>query len=294
MRYQIILIWIAMLFVLNPAIAQEKTKQAVPPLSASIASSAGKMEAVSSSKEQIAVLREQNKIIREYQNSLLSTVYWALGGIVGIAAFLAGFSWWTNNRIYELDKLRFREEVTSQIKEMESRVSLQLEASRTEFLRLAESRIDANNTKFISDMSEIKKNIETVKSDIEKSISAVRMEVSTLGNELKETKVGFSNSEYELRSVEQYVWDLRGVPANILLTQSQGLDAALKSEDKWRIDNTIKGMKETISEKIISKNKTMSKGMIDSILKVLEKATSYNTIAISELRELIQKIKVDG
>jgi len=294
MRYQIILIWIAMLFVLNPAIAQEKTKQAVPPLSASIASSAGKMEAVSSSKEQIAVLREQNKIIREYQNSLLSTVYLALGGIVGIAAFLAGFSWWTNNRIYELDKLRFREEVTSQIKEMESRVSLQLEASRTEFLRLAESRIDANNTKFISDMSEIKKNIETVKSDIEKSISAVRMEVSTLGNELKETKVGFSNSEYELRSVEQYVWDLRGVPANILLTQSQGLDAALKSEDKWRIDNTIKGMKETISEKIISKNKTMSKGMIDSILKVLEKATSYNTIAISELRELIQKIKVDG
>lgn len=292
MRYQIIVILIAILFALNPAIAQEKTKQPAPHLSTSLVSSDVKMDATLSSKEQIAALREQNTIIRDYQGSLLSTVYWALGGVFAMAALLTGFSWWTNNKIYELDKSRFREEVTSQIKEMESRVSLQLEASRTEFLRLVESRIDANNTKFTSDMSEIKKNIETVKSDIEKSISAVRMEVDTVGNELKETKVALSDSEWDLRSVESYVWELKGVPSNILLTQAQGVEAAIKSKNKWRIENTIEAMKKTISEEIIPKNYTMRKDVIDMIRKKVEKADSYNSIALSELSELFQKIKV--
>jgi hypothetical protein len=292
MRYQICLIWIVLLLVLNPAIAQEKTNQPEPQMSTNLVSSVHKMDEATSSKEQIIILREQNKIIREYNGSLLSTVHWALAGIFGIAALLAGFSWWTNSKLYAAEKSRFREEVNSQIKEMDSRLAIGLEASRTEFLRLAESRIDANVNRLLKDIYELKNHVEIVKSDIEESISSVGKDIEVVRGDLKVTQKSISIAEWDLRSVEKIVWDIRGVPLNILATQYQALEAALKIDEKWRIESILNEIKKTLKEKVIGKNETLPNDIPDLMIALLNRATDYNPILVSEIIQIIRKLPI--
>jgi hypothetical protein len=292
MRYQIILLCIATLFILNPAIVQGKTEQPISKSSINLIPSIIKTDEVLSTKEHIAILNEQNKIIREYQSSLLTTVHWALGVIFGIALLLTGFNWWTNNRIYEADKSRFMDEVGSQIKEMESRVALDLEASRTEFLRLTESRIDANVSRLLSDISEIKNHIEKVRSDIEKSILSVQKDIGAVGDTLKETAKSISAAEWDLRQVESNVWEIKGIPANILITQNQGLRAALESKKKLYIDYTLGEIKKTIKEKITPVNESVPRAQIDNLLENLKNAADYNPVLAAEVVELAKVMKV--
>jgi hypothetical protein len=67
------------------------------------------------------------KAIREYHNSLLDTVYWTLGVVIGLVLVIIGSSWYTNFRLYEADKARMLEEVERKIAEANSRISRDLQ-----------------------------------------------------------------------------------------------------------------------------------------------------------------------
>jgi hypothetical protein len=54
--------------------------------------------------EEVIVLRAQLEVMRQYDQSLLSTVYWSLSVIVALVILLAGYGWYTNFRVYERDK----------------------------------------------------------------------------------------------------------------------------------------------------------------------------------------------
>jgi hypothetical protein len=64
-----------------------------------------------SESEQIAVLKEQVKIMREYNQSILDTIYYALGGLVTTIAIVIGLGWYTNFRIYKNDLSNIRNEL---------------------------------------------------------------------------------------------------------------------------------------------------------------------------------------
>lgn len=61
-------------------------------------------EELRDAKQQIKLLETQIELMKEYQGSLLDTVYWALGGVFLIVGLLLGFGWFSNFRIYERDK----------------------------------------------------------------------------------------------------------------------------------------------------------------------------------------------
>ena len=58
--------------------------------------------------EKLAVLQAQLNLMREYDQRLLNTVYWSLGGMGGVILLVIGLGWYTNFRLYtrELDTLR--------------------------------------------------------------------------------------------------------------------------------------------------------------------------------------------
>lgn len=63
------------------------------------------------SKQEVELLRAQLHYTRDFQDSLLSTVYWALGGTFVLAGLLLGFGWLANFKVYERDKAAMRSEL---------------------------------------------------------------------------------------------------------------------------------------------------------------------------------------
>ena len=55
-------------------------------------------------KNQNDMLRAQLEVMKQYDQRLLNTVYWALGTLAAVAAALVGFGWFANFRVYERDK----------------------------------------------------------------------------------------------------------------------------------------------------------------------------------------------
>ncbi|WP_421207204.1 hypothetical protein [Aeromonas sp. 601027] len=52
-------------------------------------------------------LKIENKIMKEFHEKILDTVYWSLGSVFGILALLLGFGWWSNFKLHEKDKKVF-------------------------------------------------------------------------------------------------------------------------------------------------------------------------------------------
>jgi hypothetical protein len=71
----------------------------------------------SNNEKQVAVLEAQLEIMRNYDERLISTVYWALGGMITVVIVIVGVGWYTNFRIYERDKSAIRQELLSLLRE---------------------------------------------------------------------------------------------------------------------------------------------------------------------------------
>lgn len=61
------------------------------------------------------ILEAQLQTTKDYQGSLLDTVYWALAGVFVIVGLLLGFGWLANFKIYDRDKEVIREQLNIQI-----------------------------------------------------------------------------------------------------------------------------------------------------------------------------------
>lgn len=72
---------------------------------------------VSDANTQVLLLKQQVEATKAYQESLLATVYWALGGVFGIALLLVGFGWFANFKVYERDKRALKSELLGSINE---------------------------------------------------------------------------------------------------------------------------------------------------------------------------------
>jgi len=103
---------------------------------------------------QIALLKQEVASSKSYESSLLSTVYWSLGGVVTIAVLLVGFGWLGNFKIYERDKLALRSELQVSMNEsisaakdsLSREVSADVENKVQELTDKFKTRIDRLNS----------------------------------------------------------------------------------------------------------------------------------------------------
>ncbi len=66
---------------------------------------------------QVAVLRAQLATMRDHNDQLLATVFWALGTVAGLAVLLVGYNWFTQSRAYERDQVALRQALTDALSE---------------------------------------------------------------------------------------------------------------------------------------------------------------------------------
>ncbi|VVN92396.1 hypothetical protein [Pseudomonas fluorescens] len=116
----------------QPTLAQVATTSTGKQSTAELAKLASQMpiaEELQTAKQQIKILESQLQMTRDYQGSLLDTVYWALGAVFLLVGLLLGFGWFANFRVYERDKEILKAElegaVRSKADDLEKSISLQ-------------------------------------------------------------------------------------------------------------------------------------------------------------------------
>lgn len=67
--------------------------------------------------EEVAVLKAQLEVHKDYTQHILSTVYWSLGGVLSITMLIAGFGWFANFKIYEKDREILARELQAKLEE---------------------------------------------------------------------------------------------------------------------------------------------------------------------------------
>lgn len=244
----------------------------------------------------ILVLRTQNDLIQSYQSSILSTVYWALGVALSLAFFLAGYGWWTNHKLFEVEKERIQDQLNSKINELETKLALRLETNRSELEKAVDAKGEAQLSRLLSEMGEVRSNISDLNTGAnslsEKLRKSSELFVKRIGETDSKIVALAADLEVELRFVEEYVWEARGVPANILRAQCSGIEQALINKSIPYINMTLLRMKSTIQNYFLDKAGSIEKSQYDEIYTLLTNIGKTKGVQVGEIFEALGKLKV--
>lgn len=106
-------------------------------------------------KQEIELLKQQNKLLNDGQSNLISVVVWSLGSTVTLGIFLVGYGWWSNFRLNEADKKQLKEEISRVVSDSESKIEINLEKMRAEVLSNVEERIEKRTTEISNNIKDI-------------------------------------------------------------------------------------------------------------------------------------------
>lgn len=252
------------------------------------------IRAVPVSDSEVSLLREQNKIIRDYQESILDTVYWALGALFVIAALLAGFGWWSNFKVYDKDKARLQEDLEAKVAQLEAELSLRIENSRGELVRVVTEKSEAHLNRLLAEASDLRNRVASTDSKVVGLNEAVGSLDASLKTSVKAIRQLISENAAELRQVEEHIWELKGVPSNILITQSQGILAARDAENPARVKSVLTRMKETIERHFISKDRALPRRLRVLIEPNIVGAQEIDSILATEVLDLLDRVQPEG
>lgn len=156
---------------------------------------------------EVAALRAQLEVMRQYDQRLLETVYWALAVIVVIAALLVGFGWYANFRVYERDKTIMHQDLRNSLEKAtaESRQALAAE----------------------------------VRKEAEQASSKIAGDLKSKINSLTSVVSGF---QYERAMAEADRWEKR-VPANAIISYIDAAECAFDAHTvPLGLENALDGI----------------------------------------------------
>ncbi len=212
------------------------------------------------------------KAIREYHDSLLDTVYWTLGIVIGLVLVIIGSSWYTNFRLYEADKARMLEEVERKIAEANSRISRDLQM-------LSSNLSDKADRDLLALASRLSSDIERLRSDNKES----NVQISTDIKELEDAfliflkfpdviKEQLNRVSLDTQLNTERIWELKGNPVKVLLSQFLAFDAAIRTGDNASIKAVLERMKDNLSNAVLPSGKKVPSNVLDVLRKSLAQA----------------------
>lgn len=210
MSTQMRVVWLALLTLLVCSIASGG--QAPKPIAepAPVTAAAPRPPA----DEEVKALRAQLEVMWRYDQRLLYTVYWALGGLGTVVIAIIGFGWFANFRLYERDKAALKAELENAINQQANTLRDQLDTKLRQIEGVA----------FMA-----------AKESAESAVKPLRGTIEALRRELMYV-------EYKLEIGEAEDWKRRGVPVNALRDYRRALEIGGKLGMRFCINQSLEGI----------------------------------------------------
>jgi len=195
-------------------------------------------ESISDLKLELALLKQQNEIIKGGQADLLQTVYFALGTVVLLALALTGYSWWTNFRVYERDKDALTTNLNATIAGATTRLEGEVKLSLS------------------GHTNEVNEKVSSVKSELNAKLASVQSELNK----------GLARLEYDLVDLEADFYLSAESPSIAATSGIKQLKLAIQLDSGWRAKYAMDAIKEAIED-----DGELYEREIDETLRMLEK-----------------------
>lgn len=241
---------------------------------------------------QLEQMKAKNQLLKEYQSSLLDTVYWSLSFLGGITVLLIGYGWWSNSKIHEKDKQEIKQEISSLVKEWEVRIKLDNTELNKEQLKTIDDKMGRVSDQLRDTEKSLKKQLDAYNEDFKNSNKTISEKVSSLESGVSALNNAKVQLQIDLSLVEERVWDTRGVVSNVLLTQAEGIESALELGKYGTIDLILIRLKETLENLLNSPTPELRPFFIESVRNVLIKLDRPHSVKVSEVLELLDKVKI--
>ncbi|MGF1845349.1 hypothetical protein L4C39_19585 [Vibrio clamense] len=247
-------------------------------------------------KAQLQEMKIRNDLLEKHQSSLLSTIHWSLSFLGGITVLLIGYGWWSNSKVHEKDKQELKQEITNLLGEWEVRIKLDNADVISEQSKTIDNRLIRVDEQVKEAEKSFDEKLEKLFGESKNSNEKLSERVDTLAQLTSKLSVNQTKLESDVFDIEERVWDLKGVYANILLTQAQGLDAAreLGSEYGYRIKLILKRTLKTLEKITKEGNPTLKPYFIEKLKGSLNSLDSIYSVEVSEVFELLDKVKAEG
>ena len=216
-------------------------------------------------KIQIVKLTAQVDAMNKFQTDLLTTVYWSLGTLITVAIFLIGYSWFSNFRVYERDKLSLKSELSANI-------NSDMEHIRSEF---SQKTVEFKNE---------------VKDQVNESI---RSEIDTLDRKINkyrnESKSEFLWLEKNLIEMERDKWREKKVLSNAFRASAKLLKNAILLESNWSVSAALDSLLEDLNAILKQTNPSthLDSDDIQRAVKIIEQVDSSHALIIKTIKEKI-------
>lgn len=218
---------------------------------------------------------------RRFQDQVLTTVYWSLGTIAGLAILLVGYGWWTNFRIYDRDKQSLERELrvllTQEANEMKEQFRVDIgkqfsdtSASLAKDLQTAEARVskslenllESNEKKTLALLSQLTKKHEGMLEQIHKL---------ELTNKINERQEAVNGKLYR----------------NALQDSVTALGIALKLSYDYEVGEVLDLVAEDINNALANKKDPIDNFLIGQLAEVLDKVQGSHAHAAAGLKSKI-------
>lgn len=244
-------------------------------------------------QNELTVLKAQNALIKEHQSDLLSTVHWSLGVTVTLLVLFAGLGWITNFKIFDSQQQKLRADVDEKIDSFNEVLKAALTSHKSDLLvELAKKTDDAG----AEIRQEINLAIGKASAPVEKLQARFDEMKDVLDQHAKDAALDAKElirMNAEVRLIEETVWELKGVWSNVILTQSQALEAATELEDEGYVKLVLRRIKDVLADTVIPEKKVISPYSLESLEKNIAVAERTAAVAVNEIRELIAQVAVE-
>lgn len=263
-----------------------------PTVEANTQGSTSSQNTITKQDAELLLIKEQNRLIKEFQSSQQTTVYWALTGILSFVVILTGLSILTNFKLYDQDKERLRFEFEGKISTYRAEFNLQVEEYKRESEKSAEQKNQLLQDRFLTQLAETRKSIEDVRSELISNLKSTDSTIANLERSFLETRNDLSASESMLRGVEVLVWELRNVPGNMLITHAQGLTAAVKSGRISDVEHVLSQIARTLDNKYCKTGDPVSHVPYKYLDESLIAAIDLDPVGVSKVRDILSELVV--
>ncbi len=228
----------------------------------------------------ISLLQSELNTVRDFQDTLLTTVFWSLGTIATIAVLLVGFGWYSNFRVYERDKASLSQELRSHLDNELAALSTKIEQS------LNESRDSANKLAH--------EQREELSARVNKTLEAtVTKSVAPLSARIEMLKSGHAELQYAILEINRERWRAKGVYTNALREGVSILNLTTANQQGWRISRALDAIQADLKVLLEQKPPRAAPDaeLLRDISSALDQVSQDNPIPVNAIKDLLARTR---